>query len=115
MVKQKVKKSTEAPSKPQEGEKINLSDACVRSAAFKCKIAILTFFQKLKEICWGGSNTMPRPEWTKSGIIFHKAGKEGAFGLKTKNGASKGFQMILQSYILKHILFEGKETKKSTK
>ena len=64
-------------------------------------------------MCWGGSNTVPKPEWVKTGIIFHEYNKEAAFGLRVDNGATKAFQMILQAYILKHLMFEGKGSKKA--
>ena len=57
----------------------------------------------------------PSPEWTKTGIIFNEADNLYAFGLKAVKGPTKAFQMILQAYILKHIMFEGKEYKKAAK
>ena len=65
-------------------------------------------FQDLKTICWGGPNIVPGPEWVKTGIIFHEPEKLYAFGLQALKGAPKGFQMVLQAYILKHLLFAGK-------
>jgi hypothetical protein len=38
--------------------------------------------QALKEICWGGANITPRPEWIKSSLTFNEAEQLNAFGLK---------------------------------
>jgi hypothetical protein len=38
--------------------------------------------QALKEICWGGANMTPRPEWIKSSLAFNEAEQLNAFGLK---------------------------------
>ena len=51
---------------------------------------------------------MPGPEWTKTGIRFHEPEKLHAYGLQALGGAVKGFQLVLQSFILKHLLFPGK-------
>ena len=40
--------------------------------------------QALKEICWGGSNMVPRPEWIKSSLTFNEAEQLNAFGLKAE-------------------------------
>ena len=57
---------------------------------------------------WGGPNIVPGPEWTITGIIFNEPEKLHAFGLKALKGATKGFQLVLQAYLLKHLLFDGK-------
>ena len=69
----------------------------------------------LKTVCWGGPNVIPRVEWLKTGIIFNEPDNLHAFGLKGIQGATKAFQMILQAYILKHLLFEGKSSKKAAR
>ena len=51
---------------------------------------------------------MPGPEWTKTGIRFHEPEKLHAYGLQALRGAVKGFQLVLQSFILKQLLFPGK-------
>ena len=56
---------------------------------------------------------MPTPDWIKTGIVFNAPGREGAFGLRATQGATKAFQVILQSYILKHLMFERKGSKKA--
>ena len=38
-----------------------------------------------------------------------------AFGLLAIKGATKAFQLVLQAYILKHLMFEGKMAKKAAK
>ena len=40
-------------------------------------------------------------------------GQEAAFGLKVTQGAPKAFQLILQAYILKHLMFEGRNSKRA--
>jgi hypothetical protein len=40
--------------------------------------------QALKQVCWGGSNMMPRPEWIKSSIAFNDPEQLNAFGLKAE-------------------------------
>ena len=52
-------------------------------------------FQKLKTLCWGGPNIVPRPDWIKTGLIFHDPEQCNAFGLKALKGATKSFQLIL--------------------
>ena len=58
---------------------------------------------------------VPRSEWIKTGIVFHDADGLNAYGLKAIKGATKAFQLVLQAYIIKHLLFEGKQSKKNTK
>ena len=70
--------------------------------------------KKLKSVCWGGANIVPPPEWIKSGLVFHEQESVHAYGLKCVRGSSKAFQIVLQGYIMKHLLFEGKH-KKSAK
>ena len=38
---------------------------------------------------------MPRPEWIKTGAIFHDPEQTNAYGLKAVKGATKSFQLIL--------------------
>ena len=64
-------------------------------------------------MCWGGPNIVPSPEWVKTGIVFHEQEAVHAYGLKVVRGATKAFQMILQGYVMKHLLFEGKQKKSS--
>ena len=35
-----------------------------------------------------------------------------AYGLRATKGATKAFQLVVQAYILKHLMFEGKMAKK---
>ena len=58
---------------------------------------------------------VPRTEWIKTGIVFHDADGLNAYGLKAVKGATKAFQLVLQAYIIKHLLFEGKQNKKNIK
>ena len=58
---------------------------------------------------------VPRQEWIKTGIIFHEADGLNAYGLKAMKGATKSFQLILQAYIMKHLLFETKHNKRTVK
>ena len=51
--------------------------------------------QSLKTVCWGGPNIVPRPEWIKTGAIFHDPEQTNAYGLKAVKGATKSFQLIL--------------------
>merc|ERR1711953_1322193 len=69
---------------------------------------------KLKDFCWGGPNIVPRAEWIKSGLVFHIPEQTNAYGLNATKGAVKAFQIVIESFILKHLLFEGK-TKKGSK
>ena len=73
------------------------------------------FFQNLKTVCWGGENIVPRQEWIKSGLVFNEADSLYAFGLKAVKGATKAFQLVLEAYVLKHLMFEGKSSKKMAK
>ena len=82
---------------------------------FALRFFIHINIQKLKSICWGGPNIVPRPEWIKTGLIFHPAEALHAYGLKVVKGATKAFQLVLQAYIMKHLLFENKQNKKTTK
>ena len=58
---------------------------------------------------------MPLPEWIKTGVVFNEAEQLYAFGLKAMKGATKSFQLVLEAYILKHLMFEGKSAKKAAK
>ena len=88
----------------------------------------------LKTLCWGGPNIIPRQSWIKIGIMLHEVNKPfaktfrmlnlapfsqpeqlHAFGLLAIKGATKAFQLVLQAYILKHLMFEGKMAKKAAK
>ena len=86
----------------------------------------------LKTLCWGGPNIIPRQSWIKIGIMFHEVNllskkldadnlaplqpeQLHAFGLLATKGATKAFQLVLQAYILKHLMFEGKMAKKAAK
>ena len=71
--------------------------------------------QNLKTMCWGGPNIVPRPEWIKTGVNFNEPEQLSAFGLKAVKGATKAFQMVVQAYIMKHLMFEGKSAKKAAK
>ena len=55
---------------------------------------------------------MPRHEWIKSGLVFNEADSLNAFDLRAMKGATKAFQLVLEAYVLKHLLFEGKSSKK---
>ena len=50
----------------------------------------------------------------KTGLIFNPPEALNAYGLKALKGATKAFQLVLQAYIIKNLLFEGKH-KKSVK
>ena len=69
----------------------------------------------LKTVCWGSPNIIPRPEWIKTGVLFNEAESLYAFGLKAMSGATKAFQIVLESFVLKHLMFEGKSSKKAAK
>ena len=86
--------------------------------------------QMLKTVCWGGPNIIPRQSWIKIGIVFHEVTLSQnyllnlsplqpeqlhAFGLLATKGATKAFQLVVQAYILKHLMFEGKMAKKAAK
>ena len=58
---------------------------------------------------------MPQNDWIKSGLVFNEADNVSAFGLQVDKGATKAFQLVLQAYVLKHIMFEGKAAKKMAK
>ena len=58
---------------------------------------------------------MPQPDWIKTGVVFNEADFLSAFGLKVTKGATKDFQLVLQAYILKHLMFVGKVAKKAAK
>ena len=57
----------------------------------------------------------PSPEWIKTGIIFNEADNLNAFGLRAVKGATKAFQIVLEAFVLKHLMFEGKASKKAAK
>ena len=38
---------------------------------------------------------MPRPEWIKSGLIFHDPEQTNAYGLNASKGAVKAFQIVV--------------------
>ena len=112
------------------GKKITVEEACVRLPSKKydsvCDDFTYLLLQSLKSVCWGGPNIVscrlyqtsyqilyqvPRPEWIKTGLIFNPADALNAFGLKALKGATKAFQLVLQAYIIKNLLFEGKHKK----
>lgn len=70
---------------------------------------------KLKTLCWGGSKSIIRPEWSRAGLIFHPALTAQSYGLHVGKGSSKPFLLILQAHVLKQLLFHGKAAKKSQK
>ena len=76
---------------------------------------IAEYFQKLKTVCWGGPKVIPRPEFMRGGIIFNPAKSPQSYGLNALRGASKSFLLLVQSYVLKHLLFHGKSAKKNSK
>ena len=43
----------------------------------------LKFFsvQSLKEICWGGANVIPKPDWIKSSLKMNEPDQLYAYGL----------------------------------
>ena len=59
----------------------------------------------LKEICFGSAMAMPSSDWLRTGVVFHEAEALHAFGLKAQKGPTKAFQMVLQAYILKYLMF----------
>jgi len=93
-----ARKNEEGFSTPSDlgGTAITVEDAC-----------------KLKTVCWGGPNIVPRNEWVKAGLVFHEAEQLFGYGLNAPKGAAKSFQLVLQAYILKHLMFEGKAGKKA--
>ena len=66
-------------------------------------------------MCWGSPNIKPSPEWIKAGIVFNEADNLYAFGLKAKKGQTKAFQIVLEAFVLKHLMYEGKASKKAAK
>ena len=71
--------------------------------------------KELKTICWGGPNIVPRPDWLKGRLSFLDVGTYHSFGLKVDKGATKAFILLLQSFVLKQIMFDGKTAKKAAK
>ena len=67
----------------------------------------------MKTICWGLPNVIVGPNWVRTGLVFHTPENLHAFGLKASKGAAKAFQLVLEAYILKKLLFE-KASKKAT-
>ena len=57
----------------------------------------------------------PGPEWIKTGILFNQSDDLYAFGLKAIKGPTKAFQIILEAFVLKHLMFEGKASKRASK
>ena len=72
-------------------------------------------FKELKTICWGGPNIVPRPDWIKGRLNFLDVGTFHSFGLQVDKGATKAFILLLQAYVLKQIMFDGKTAKKAAK
>ena len=66
-------------------------------------------------MCWGNGNMKPSPDWIKTGIIFNESDDLYAFGLKAMKGATKAFQIVLEAFVLKHLMFEGKASKRASK
>ena len=58
-------------------------------------------WQKLKDFCWGGPNIVPRPEWIKSGLLFHPPEQTNAYGLNASKGATKAFQIVLGMFLVR--------------
>jgi hypothetical protein len=63
---------------------------------FPFSLSLLSYFQRLKTVCWGGPNIVPRAEWVKAGLAFHEAEQLQAYGLAATKGAAKSFQLVLQ-------------------
>ena len=109
------KSGEEAQESPDSlgGEKISAEVASVSKSEVKIQHNIKNVvLQTLKTVCWGGENIVPRQEWIKGGLVFNEADGLNAFGLRAMKGATKSFQLVLEAYVLKHLLFEGKSTKK---
>ena len=96
------------------GEKISVDDAIV-SSPWPPHPQYSLLPQLLKTVCWGGPNIVPRPDWIKTGFVFNPPDICNAYGLKAVKGATKAFQLVLEAYILKQLLFEGKNNKKMAK
>ena len=97
------------------GKPILVEDVIVSLFAAWFLSEILNIRKKLKTICWGGPKVIPRPEWMRSGIIFNPSKSVQSYGLSMLRGASKSFLLLVQAYVLKHLLFHGKSGKKSSK
>ena len=97
------------------GEKISVDDAIVSSPCPPRHPQYSLLPQMLKTVCWGGPNIVPRPDWIKTGFVFNPPDICNAYGLKAVKGATKAFQLVLEAYILKQLLFEGKNNKKMAK
>ena len=67
--------------------------------------------QRVKELCWGQATSIPRAAWLKVGLCFREAEGLSAYGLMAEKGATKGFQLVVQAYIMKHLMFEGRGRK----
>ena len=51
----------------------------------------------------------------KTGVVFNEPDNLHAFGLRALTGATKAFQIVLEAFVLKHLMFEGKASKQAEK
>ena len=70
-------------------------------------------FQDLKKLCWGSAGLIPGQCWN-AGISFNTPEEANGFGLKVPGGATKGFLIVLQGLVLKHLLFAERATRKKS-
>ena len=64
-------------------------------------------------MCWGDPKIIPSQQWVQ-GISFNAPEEPNGFGIKVPGGATKGFLMVLQSLILKQLLFSEKASRKKS-
>ena len=69
----------------------------------------------MKTVCWGSPNIKSLPDWMKTGVVFNEPDNLYAFGLRALTGATKAFQIVLEAFVLKHLMFEGKASKQAEK
>ena len=56
----------------------------------------------------------PQSDWLRTGLVFHPSDSLHAFGLKAMKGPTKAFQMAIQTYLIKYLMFH-KFSKKNAK
>ena len=67
----------------------------------------------MKTLCWGSPNINPGTEWLDSALKFNQPEEPYAFGLKAVKGSTKAFQLVVQSFVLKHLMFGETSTRRS--
>ena len=71
------------------------------------------YLKDLKTICWGSPKIIPGQAWIH-GISFNVPEEPNGFGIKVPGGGTKGFLMVLQGLVLKHLLFAEKPSRKKS-